>query len=86
VKRFASAESCGRELEVEGREEEGEDVPATMPRARFSVEKYIAEPAPVRIADGSVPRQSDRIGDGPETIERMVLTSVRVADPAGGAC
>jgi hypothetical protein len=55
-------------------------------RTKLRLEKYIAEPAPVRIADGSVPRHNCRIGEGPVAIERIVERSVAVAEEDGGDC
>lgn len=66
-----------------------EDVAVAFASDRRTVcrlEKYSAEPTPVRSADGSVPRHSARIGDGPEARVRIVERSVAVAVVDGGAC
>lgn len=44
----------------------------------FKLEKYRAEPNPVRSAEGSVPRQRPRIGCGDARILRMVKRSAEV--------
>lgn len=45
-------------------------------RRAFSVEKYIAEPHPVRSVLGNVPRQNCRIGFGPFAMDWIVAKSV----------
>jgi hypothetical protein len=49
-------------------------------RSSFKLEKYIAEPHPVRSVLGNVPLQNCRIGFGPLAIERTVPSSVLVRD------
>jgi hypothetical protein len=82
--RFSSAESFGRELlwlllTSTCRR-------ARVLRTKLSVEKYIADPAPVRIAEGRVPRHSCRIGEGPAAMDFRVVKRVAVAEEDGGAC
>ena len=47
--------------------------PARRCRRAFKVEKYKAEPIPVRITDGNVPRHSLFKERGPATISRQVV-------------
>src|ERR1700678_466648 len=68
VVRFARFESLGREDEWLGMpflsvaaSERRRFERAAFCRKAFSVVKYIAEPNPVRRADGSVPRQKERM-------------------------
>jgi hypothetical protein len=74
-----------------GRDEEWSPVAATASarpaaskaarrRSALSEEKYIAEPHPVRIVDGSVPRQNWPMGLGPLAMVRMVPSSVLERD------
>lgn len=49
---------------------------AMLVRRALRLPKYSAEPKPVRIAEGSVPRHSCLIGEGPEVRERSVAARV----------
>lgn len=82
VRRFASGERTGRAEEVEV--EDG--CRAMEERTVLRAEKYVAEPTPVRRAEGRVPRQRERMGVGEWMMERMVVMRVAVAEPVGGAC
>jgi len=53
---------------------------ATRCRRALSVEKYKAEPKPVRMTEGSVPRHRWRSGVGPEVISFKVDRSVDEGD------
>jgi hypothetical protein len=49
-------------------------------RSAFRLEKYIADPHPVRSVLGSVPRQNCFMGFGPFAMDRMVPNSVLERD------
>ena len=90
VSKFSTGERTGRLLlvllaAVAGRDDEGRD---SALRTELRQEKYSADPTPVRTAEGSVPRQKARTGDGECEIVRIVCTSVAVAvvPDAGGLC
>jgi len=79
--RFPSGESVGRLLLAVVLDRLDKPL-----RIVLSAEKYRAEPTPVRIALGKVPRHSERTGCGEEAICWRVVNSVRVAEVVGGLC
>lgn len=58
----------------------GAGIRATYSRSWFSMPKYSALPAPVRITDGVVPRHNERIGLGPFRISRRARDKDEVWD------
>lgn len=84
VAKFAVLLSFGSELECSPPLMAASLLPAAirlaLRRSAFKLEKYIADPNPVRNVLGKVPLQNWRMGLGPFAIDRIVLRSVLERD------
>jgi hypothetical protein len=84
VARFAVLLSFGNELECSAPFITASPLPAAarlaLCRSALRLEKYIADPKPVRSVLGNVPLQNWRMGFGPLAIDRMVASSVFECD------
>jgi hypothetical protein len=76
VAKFAVLLSFGNELECSAPLTTASLLPAAarlaLRRSEFNVEKYNADPNPVRSVLGNVPLQNCRMGLGPLAIDRIV--------------